>query len=621
MSKFSFASARRGFSWLWWLVDASRRVVLNLLVLEIVVVAFVAWLKSGPPALEAKTALVLDLHGAITEQKAGNFRPSIFAPIGGLETQKVQLRDVRSVLEAASADPKIERLVLVLDDLDGAGMATLHEVAAAIDRFKASGKQVVAWGSSYDQRQYYLAAHADEVLLHPFGTVYLQGMGRYRNYYRDALDRLGITVNLIRVGTYKSAAEPYIANGPSPAAREADAALYGDLWANYTAGVEKSRHLPAGSIGGLIDDLPKRMVAVGGDAAKLALDEKLVDGLKTRDQLRALLIERGAKDEDHKTFRQVSFDEYLGMQSPKGTGDAIGVVVAEGEIIDGPAPAGTVGGLSTAALIKKAREDEHIKAIVLRVNSPGGSVFGSELIRRELELARSGGKPLVVSMGDVAASAGYLITTPADEVIADASTVTGSIGVFALLPTAEKTLDKLGVHVEGVTTTWLGAAGDPRRALDPRFAQVVQASVDHAYADFTSRVALARKTTPEKIDAVAQGRVWTGSQALARGLVDRLGSYGDALDSAAARANLGKGYRIAYIEREPGKLARVFAMFSGAVAHVAGAVEVPLDWRLAGIALPSGVAGDLVRDIGWLAEVVDGKRPFSAVAHCLCTAP
>jgi protease-4 len=613
-----FASARNAFRRLWWLLDASRRVVFNLLFLAVVIVLVVAWARSGPPPLEPKTALVLDLQGAIAEQKAGVQRPTVFNPVAGLAAQKVQLRDVRSVLEAAAADPKIERLVLMLDRLDGAGMATLHEVAASIDRFRASGKQVIAWGSGYDQRQYYLAARAGEVFLHPLGEVELRGFGRYRNYYRDALDRLGITVNLVRVGTYKSAAEPYIANAPSPAAREADEALYGALWADYMRGVEKARKLPAGSVAAAIDDLPRRIVAAGGDTARLALNEKLVDALKTGDELRALLIERGAKDEDAKTFRQISFGDYLSLQKPRRSGDAVGVVVAEGEIIDGPAPPGTVGGLSTAALIRKAREDERIKAVVLRVNSPGGSVFGSELVRRELELTRAAGKPVVVSMGDVAASGGYWIATSADEVIADPATVTGSIGVFGLLPTADKAFDKLGIHVDGVTTTWLGGAHDPRRPLDPRYAEVVQANVEHVYADFTGRVAQARKTTPQKVDAVAQGRVWTGAQALERGLVDRLGSYADALDSAAARAKLDKGYRVAYIEREPGSLTRVLAMLDGIVAGIGG---TPLQLRFGGVELPAAAAGELGRDLGWLAEIADGKRRFAAVAHCLCVVP
>jgi protease-4 len=394
--------------------------------------------------------------------------------------------------------------------------------------------------------------------------------------------------------------------------------LYGALWSGWTDAVEKARKLPAGSIARGIDELPQRFAAVGGDAAQLALSEKLVDGLKTRDELRTLLTARGAHDEERKTFRQVSFGEYLARLKPKATGDAVGVVVAEGEIVDGRAPAGVVGGLSTSALIRKARDDEHIKAIVLRVNSPGGSVFGSELVRRELEVTRAAGKPVVVSMGDLAASGGYWISTSADEVIADAGTVTGSIGVFGLLPSVDQAFDKLGVHVDGVTTTWLGGARDMRRPLDPRFGALVQSSIDHIYADFTGKVAKARKTTPEKIDAVAQGRVWTGAQALERGLVDRLGSYGDALDSAATRAKLGKDYRVVYLERDQGRIARLVEMFN---ATLAGIVGDGLAQTLAGLGLPTTAAADLARDVGGLLDVAAAKRPFSAVVHCLCEAP
>jgi len=619
MASSRFAATRTWLGRLWWLVDASRRAVFNLLFLAIVVIALVAWFKSGPPPLAEKTALVLDLQGSIAEQKSGNLRLSALNGLRGNDTpQKVQLRDVRDVLAAAAADPKIERAVLVLDDLDNAGTASLHEIAAAVDRFKAAGKQVVAWGSSYDQRQYYIAAHADEVLLHPLGRVYLEGYGRYRNYYRDALDRLGVKVNLKRVGTYKSAAEPYIANEASQASREADALLYGALWSGYTDAVEKARKLPAGSIVRGIDELPQRFAAVGGDSAQLALSEKLVDGLKTRDELRTLLTTRGARDEQRKTFRQVSFGEYLARLKPKATGDAVGVVVAEGEIVDGSAPAGVVGGLSTSALIRKARDDERIKAIVLRVNSPGGSVFGSELVRRELEVTRAAGKPVVVSMGDLAASGGYWISTSADEVIADAGTVTGSIGVFGLLPSVDQAFDKLGVHVDGVTTTWLGGARDMRRPLDPRFGDLVQSSIDHIYADFTGKVAKARKTTPDKIDAVAQGRVWTGAQALERGLVDRLGSYGDALDAAASRAKLEKDYRVVYLERDVGRVARLVEMFNATLVRVVGD---GLAQSFAGLGVPALAAGDLARDVGGLLDVAGVKRPFSAVVHCLCEAP
>jgi protease-4 len=506
----------------------------------------------------------------------------------------------------------------MLDEMDGAGLAMLHEVGAAIDRVKAAGKPVVAWGGTYDQKRYLLASHATEVYVHPMGMVLIEGFGRHRNYYRDALDKVGVTVNLMKVGTYKSFAEPFISNGPSPAATEADTVLYNALWSDYTTRVEKNRKLAPGAVAGWIDTLPQQMTAADGFAAKVALDAKLVDGLKTRDEVRALMIKRGAPDEDKKTFRQVSFGDYLARHQPKLFGDAVGVVVAAGDITDGTGGPGVVGGRSTAELIRRARDDDQVKAIVLRVDSPGGSAYGSELIRRELELTRAAGKPVVVSMGNVAASGGYWISMAADEIIADPSTVTGSIGVFALLPTAEKVGDKLGIHTAGVTTTWLADAYHPLRPLDPRFGQLVQTSINHVYKEFTTKAAQARKTTPQKIDEVGQGRVWTGAQAKERGLVDRLGSYGDALTSAATRAKLGSDYRVAYLERDSSFFERLLLRIGVSAEH---AINIQVKLGFLPDALPAAATADVAKDMAWLAGMADMKKPFAAVTHCLCEIP
>ena len=294
------------------------------------------------------------------------------------------------------------------------------------------------------------------------------------------------------------------------------------------------------------------------------------------------------------------------------------VVVASGEISDGTAAPGSIGGLSTASLIREAREDEHVKAVVLRVDSPGGSAFGAELIRRELELTRAAGKPVVVSMGDVAASGGYWISMAADEVIADPATITGSIGVFAILPTADKAMDKIGVHSGGVTTTWLRDGYDPLRPLDPRFRDLIQATIDHIYVDFTSKAAAARKTTPEKIDAVAQGRVWTGEQAKERGLIDTVGSYEDALKSAAKCAKLADGYRVSYIEREPNGVDRLIRMFDTRMAQV---LNDQFDWKLMQSGIPPTAARGVAKDLGWLTEIAESHKPFTAVTHCFCAQP
>ncbi|MCE3604433.1 signal peptide peptidase SppA [Massilia sp. P8910] len=619
MSFKPLSSLRRGFGVFWRAVDSTRRGVLNVLFLVIVVVLLMAIFGGGIKPIAKKTALVVEIKGSLVEQHSGNVREALMANVGAGEVRKsVQLRDVLTVLDSAAKDPQISSVLLLLDQMDGAGLAMLNEVGLAIERVKASGKPVIAWGSSFDQRQYSLASHATQVYLHPMGAVMIEGFGRYRNYYRDALDKVGVTVNLMKVGTYKSFAEPYIGNGPSPAAAEADAFLYNALWAGYTADVEKNRKLPAGWIAQRIENLPALMEEAGGDTGKLSLSSKLVDGLKTSDEIRAMMIARGAPDDDGKSFRQVAFDEYLMRMRPALMGDGVGVIVAAGEISDGNAPAGAIGGLSTANLIRKAREDKQIKAVVLRVDSPGGSAFGSELIRRELELTRAAGKPVVVSMGSVAASGGYWISMASDEVFADRATITGSIGVFAILPTAEKVVDKLGIHSAGVTTTWLADAYNPMRPLDPRFAQLIQSSVNHIYSDFTTKAAAARKTTQPKIDEVGQGRVWTGVQAKERGLVDTIGSYTDALKSAAKRAKLADGYRVAYIERDLPPFERVLTMF-GASAAQAVNIEVKLGLMPTGV--PASAVAEVSKELGWLSDMTQARKPFSAITHCMCTAP
>jgi len=611
------AATGRFFGRLWSVLDGTRRLVFNLLFLVLLVVLVVSMVRGGAAPMAERTTLVLNLRGKLVEQRSTRPRDAALAQFGaGRADADTQLRDVRTVLDAAAADPKVHNALLVLDEFEGGGLPALREAAAAIQRFRASGKKVTAWGGGYDQRQYYLAAQADEVFMHPMGTLLIQGFGGYRNYYREALDRVGVTVSLLRVGEFKDAGEAFIADGPSPESQAASRAVYDGLWATYTQDVEKARKLPAGTIGALIDDLPQRLAAAGGDPAKTALDAKLVDKLMTLDQVRDLMVERGAKSEDGKSFRQVAFAPYLARQVPKLTGDAIGVVVAEGAIIDGAAPAGAVGGLSTADLIRQARLDDKVKAVVLRVNSPGGSPYGSELIRRELELTKAAGKPVVISMGDVAASGGYWISMAADEVVADTATITGSIGVFALLPRADKALEKLGVHTDGVRTTWLVGAGDPRKPLDPRFAEVLQAGIGHIYQQFTTLAATARKTTPEKIDAVAQGRVWTGSQALERGLVDTIGGFDVALKSAAKRAKLEGEPRITYIEPERSRLDRVLSLVGGATAAVVGE---QLDARLPWVQ-PPAVAQQARDEMAWLVQLADGRNPFASLAHCLCTA-
>ncbi|WP_338764764.1 signal peptide peptidase SppA [Massilia sp. METH4] len=625
MSRSVFSYVRGGLGRAWRFIDASRRAVMNLIFLAIVIALLYAIFGGGAKPLGQKTMLVLNLNGQLVEQAPGGAKLAALANLGDENVRRyIQLRDVLRALDHAGRDPGIAGAVLLVDEMEGGGPAMQREIAAAIDRFRATGKKVVAWGSNYNQSQFQIAAHASEVYLHPMGTVILDGYGKYRTYYRDALDKLGVTVNLLKVGNFKSAAEPLVANGPSPAAAEAEAYLNNDLWSRYLQDVEQARKLQPGTIARSIENLPALVGQSGGNLAKLALQVKLVDGLKTRDEIRAMMVQRGEADPQNKSFRQIAHDEYLARIAPKLTGDAIGVVMAVGEIGDGIAAPGSIGGLSTSNLIRMAREDDSVKAIVLRVDSPGGSAFGSELIRRELELTRAAGKPVVVSMGNLAASGGYWISMSADEVIADASTITGSIGVFALFPTVDKVMDKLGIHSGGQPTTWLGDAGNPTRPMDPRFGQLLQASINHVYAEFTTKAAQARKSTPEKIDAVAQGRVWTGAQAQERGLVDTLGSFNDAVRSAARRAKLGADPRIVYIERETTRFDKLLDFFGAPQAVsdlVDAAVARQLGTVLAPSGIPAGVAGQVARELNWLNEMTAQRKPFMALTHCLCGVP
>lgn len=606
---------RRSVGFIYGLIDGTRRFVVNMIFLFLLAIVVLA-LAAGGTHLKVldDTALVIAIKGDIVEEFTGSAREAEFAQTLGGDERETQLRDLVGAIDAAAGDAHITRIVFVLDDMGHAGMAKLREVAAAIDRFKATGKQVVAWGSSLDQPQYYLAAHANEVYLHPMGAVMLTGFGGYRNYYHDALEKLGVTVNVFRAGKFKSFVEPYTLNGPSKEAAEADAFWLDDAWAGYTADVEAARHLPAGAIAGLIDAAPVRLVASGGDMARFALDEKLVDGLKTRDELRSLMLQRGKADTEHKTFRQVSFDDYHANLPETGDRNRqVGIIVAAGTISDGNEPQGSIGGRSTSELIRKAREDDAVKALVLRVDSGGGSAFGSELIRRELELTRKAGKPVVVSMSDVAASGGYWVTTSADRVIADPGTITGSIGVFGIFPTVDRTLDKAGVHTGGTTTTWLAGAADLRRPIDSRLASVIQSTISYIYGEFLGRVSQARQISREQVADIAQGRVWTGRQARERGLIDDLGGLRAAVHAAATLAKLEDGYRTSYIEAEPKGWYRVLASLPGAGVRAA----------LAGLALPGSslvaqTAGPVRDDLAWLAYQ-PGTR--GAYVHCLCTAP
>ena len=604
---------------LWRGVDLTRRAVFNLLFLLVLVLVLVAVFSDGP-VLRERSALVLAPAGAIVEQYSVDPVERALARLVGEEQPETQLRDILRALDVAARDKRIERLVIRPDRIGSVGYAALREIGAAIQRFKESGKQVVAYADNLGQQQYYLAAFADEVYLHPEGGLLLEGLGRYRMYYREALqDKLGVDVHLFRVGEYKSAAEPYVLDGPSEEARAADLHWMNDLWQRYLADIAAARGLDPARISADIEAFDQRIREAGGDLAALALEQGLVDRLLDDAEFRTLMIERGVEDEDKHTFRQVPLDAYLGFVNrerlPFDPRPQVAVVVAQGEITDGSQPPGTVGGESTAQLLRDAREDEDVKAVVLRVDSPGGGLFPSEQIRREVERVRAAGKPVVVSMANVAASGGYWISMNADAIYANESTITGSIGIFGLFFTIPDTLSRLGIHTAGVGTTSLAGAIDPRLPLDPRLGAAIQAIIDDGYREFIGKVAEARGQSTEAIDAVARGRVWSGAQAREHGLVDALGGLDEAIADAARRADLAEdAYGVRYIERELSPFERFL------VDSSANALASTLVQRLGVGRLVLGEQGmaELARDLRLLAPPAGG-RPVRIAAYCFCT--
>lgn len=602
---------------LWEFLEFSRRLAFNLVFLAFLLVIVIAMLSGGGPKLKERSVLVIAPKGAIVEQfSAAPFDRALGEALGE-PAQETRLRDIKQALEEAAKDKHIERVLFVPHGITSIGAATARDLAGALAKFKESKKQLIAYGDSYDQRMILLAAQADEVYLHPDGAVILEGIGRYRTYFKDAFDKFGVEPHLFRVGEYKSAGEPYIRSDASPEAEEADLHWMNDIWTRHVAELAKARKLEPAALLASVEELPARVASHGGDLAKFALAEKLVDGLKTRDELEALLIERGVKDEDGKSFERIDLKPYLVMKNamPKFPSDEqVAVVVAEGEIVDGNASGGTVGGDATAELIRQARQDENVKALVLRVNSPGGGVFPSELIRREVELTKKAGKPVVVSMGNLAASGGYWISMNADRIFADESTITGSIGIFGLFFNVPQAMGKVGLNTDGVGTTWLAGAFDPTRPLDPRVGEVIQNVINKGYADFIGKVAEARGMAVEKVDEVARGRVWTGAQAKEFGLVDELGGFDAALAHAAKLAKLGEDFQTKYEEKALTPFEQMMVDIGGSrlVAMLdAKALFLPM------IAKDDARRAEIER-VERLMRATHAGLPFSVQAHCDC---
>jgi protease IV len=551
MAQKNFFSYVFGGAWRLW--DLLCRLVINAVITLIVVVLLVAGFSSRHIIVPSSAALVVDMQGDLVEQFSGDPGQRALGRLLGQKQQpQVRLRDVVDAVEHAKDDDRIKALVLETDGMQSAGLVDLQDVAQAVRDFRKSGKPVFAAGDGYSQEQYYLASTAGTVFIHPQGQVFLRGFGIYEPYFKDALDKLGVEVNVFRVGKYKSAVEPFMLNGMSPEARENYTTLLNQLWADYSRDVTRERKLPPDALDAYIKSLDTNLAAVGGDGARLALKQKLVDKIATDDQM-AAAVQKVVGEYRH-SFRQVGYQDYLNAVEVESAsavrdGDKVGVIVAEGDIKDGDQPPGVIGGDSTAELIRNARYDDAVKAVVLRVDSPGGSSFASDVILREIELTKEAGKPVVVSMGNLAASGGYWISMAGDQIYASPATITGSIGIFGMLPTFQNSLAKIGITTDGVGTSPLSDALDLTRAMSPQVKEAFQLFINHGYDEFITKVAKNRHMKVPEVDAIAQGRVWSGEDGKRIGIVDRFGNLQDAVAEAAKLADLGKRYQVQYIEK------------------------------------------------------------------------
>jgi protease-4 len=610
------------FGTIWRALDGVRK-VLHLLVLLVLTVFVLAVLAPDEPRVPSEAALILAPEGALVEQLSGDPVARAIARARGIPQREVLVNDLIEVIREATDDDRIKVLVLQLDGLSGAGLSKLQELADEIILFKASGKPVIAVGDGFTRNQYYLAAHADDIYMHPMGFVYIDGYSRFSPYYKTAIDSLSIDYNVWTVGEYKSFVEPITRDDMSDEDREASALYLGALWDAYQADVTAARELHTTAFQQYADNATELLTNANGDTARMALDYGLVDELLPRDginaRLKALVVDGDEDDDGADGYPRIGHEAYLrvirGEESEPSAEESVGVVVASGIILDGNQPPGTVGGDSMARLIRRATADERIKALVLRVDSPGGSAFASEVVLRELEVFQESGRPLVVvSMGSVAASGGYWISMSADEIWASPTTLTGSIGIGATFPTFQRSLDRLGIHVDGVGTTALAGQFNPLRELGPDIVAIVGQSIQHGYDQFIGKVANHRDQSVEEIDEVARGRVWIATDARDRGLIDNLGNLRDAIASAAGLAGLEEGdYRIDYLEKE--------LDFSERIALELAHIFAPLVRAL-------GVEPVVPLDFQWLIDVaVEPLRllerlndPRGLYVYCFCEA-
>ena len=597
----------------WTLVTGIYKLMTVSLFVLVLVMLWFAFSGGTPVKVKSNVALVIAPTGQLVEQLDHQSGRAFIEDIAGNTPSQTLLRDLTDALDAGAKDPRIKLAVLKLDGMTDSGMAQIEELGAAVRRFRKSGKKVVAYAPSYDQNAYYVAAQGDEVVLDPMGMVNIEGFSAYNNYFKDALDKLGVQVNVFRVGQYKSAVEPFIRNNMSDAAKDADRQWLGSLWRNYVQDIAQARNVPANATDQYVDAFASAMVKNQGDAAAYARQAKLVTSVETLTAFRKRISAIVGVDDDNGSFRQINFRDYLrAMDHDHGesrqTHDTkVALVVVQGEIVDGEGGNGQAGGDTIADLLDQALRDDHVSAVLLRVNSPGGSVWASERIRRGVDDLRAAGKPVVVSMSSVAASGGYWISMDSNEIWAQPGTITGSIGIFGMIPTIDKPLEKLGIHTDGVGTTSLAGAFRIDRPLSPMAASIIQAQIDKGYQDFVGGVAKARKLPLDKVEAIAQGHVWSGEDAKKLGLIDHFGNLNQAADAAALLAGLQPDdYDLEEFYPEHNYANQLFSLFS---AHV----RLDMVPGLPAFAQQFLRKADLGRELGWLND------PQGMYARCFCS--
>jgi len=598
---------------IWHFINGSRKVFLNLLFLLFVYFVFIALQPPETFRLKPDSTLVIRPYGKVVEQYTTTPLDRALEEATGQDRSETRLRDMLEAIHRAAGDSDIIQLVIDPNYMWGIGLASLKDLGHALDAFRSTGKSVIAVAENLGQQQYYLASLADEVWLDPNGAIWIDGYSNYRYFYRAGLEKLAVEINLFRVGKYKSAMEPYTRDDMSDETKQAGKSWLNNLWQQYLEGVAKHRGLIVASLQASIDDLPNQIEKVSGNFAQYALDLGLVDRLMTAPQARQELARRGTPDQAGDSYRAVGLQDYLDLTESRRNQSGsrrIAIVVAEGEIVRGRQQAGRIGSISTAEQLRRAARDEKTAAVVLRINSPGGEVFATETLRHELQLVRDAGKTVVVSMGNVAASGGYWISMAADEVWASPATITGSIGVIGMLPTFGGTLDKIGVHVDGFGTTDMAGKLRLDRPLDEGIARVFQSSVERNYRQFLELVSEARGIDDlEEVDALAQGRVWTGEQARERGLVDKTGTFQDAIEASARIAGLGENYQIEWIEPKKSALDEFFTDFmAAAVASLNLSISTPA-------ILPVSWLQGMFDDLQF---IVAQQGKFTVAAHCLC---